>query len=250
MSLAEFRALPFWTDAYLADTDHLTDAEHGRYLLILIALWRAPEQRIPNDDAWLARKFRRSIERVRAELRPLIYEFCKTDGNWIYQKRLSREAEHLKKTSTAQSARAKSRWNKETNPPSGNAARHPPGNASVPYRTDIPPYPLGEGDSDLKIDGAEKPSRAAGTNPRAVEAAADEERARARHADRIATWRQRLAEYAETGAWPSAWGAMPDAAGRKTGEFLPAELRPEFLRIVPRREKNRGAPNIAEEAKP
>lgn len=53
--MAEFPVMPFWTDAYLADTTHLTTLEHGAYLLLLFAMWRAPENRLPNDDRLLAR---------------------------------------------------------------------------------------------------------------------------------------------------------------------------------------------------
>ena len=73
--MADLPAIPLWTDAYLADCGHLGDAEHGRYLLILMHLWRAPKQRFPNDDDWLARKFGRSADSVRSEIRPLIEEF-------------------------------------------------------------------------------------------------------------------------------------------------------------------------------
>lgn len=30
--MAEFPALPLWTDAYIGDTAHLTNEEHGVYL--------------------------------------------------------------------------------------------------------------------------------------------------------------------------------------------------------------------------
>ena len=53
--VAEFPALPLWTDAYLADTTHLTYAESGMYLAILMHMWRCPGCRIPNDQEWLAR---------------------------------------------------------------------------------------------------------------------------------------------------------------------------------------------------
>jgi uncharacterized protein YdaU (DUF1376 family) len=119
--MADFPALPLWTDAYLADCDHLTDAEHGRYVLMLMHMWRAPKRRFPNDDVWLARKFRRSLEAVQTELRPLIREFFQTDGNWLFHKRLEREFQRLSAMSTKQSDRAKSRWNKEKDACRGNA---------------------------------------------------------------------------------------------------------------------------------
>lgn len=111
--MAALPFFPFATDAYMTDCEHLGDAEHGRYLLILINLWRAPRQRLPNDDDWLARRFRRSVERVRAELRPLIAEFCQNDGNWITQKRVSREFKRAMKLVKQRRAAAKARWRKE-----------------------------------------------------------------------------------------------------------------------------------------
>jgi uncharacterized protein YdaU (DUF1376 family) len=83
--VAELPFLPIATDAYLADCDHLTDAEHGPYFLMLMALWRAPGQWLPNDNKWLARKFRRSVQAIEKEYRPLIAEFCDCNGNWITQ---------------------------------------------------------------------------------------------------------------------------------------------------------------------
>ncbi len=48
--MADFPALPLFTDAYLADCSHLSDAEHGRYLRLLMLVWLSPECRVPNDD--------------------------------------------------------------------------------------------------------------------------------------------------------------------------------------------------------
>lgn len=110
--MAEFPCLPFWTDAYLADCSHLSDAEHGRYLLLLIALWRAPKQRIPNDNEWLAHRFSRSVERIIAEFRPLITEFCKSDGKWIWQDRITREFSYVAARKEKNSNRTKSAWDK------------------------------------------------------------------------------------------------------------------------------------------
>src|SRR6202007_188067 len=109
-----------------------SDAEHGRYLRILMLMWRSPDCRIPNDDQWLARKFSRPVEQVVAELRPLIVEFCQCDGNWITQKRLLKEMAFVTRTSKKQSARSKSRWEKEKSGSRGNAT---PGIAPTPTPT-------------------------------------------------------------------------------------------------------------------
>jgi len=53
--MAEFPALPIFTDAYLGDTRHLTAAQHGAYLLLLMTAWRTTECALPDDDRQLAR---------------------------------------------------------------------------------------------------------------------------------------------------------------------------------------------------
>jgi uncharacterized protein YdaU (DUF1376 family) len=138
--MAAYPALPFWTDAYMADCGHLTDAEHGRYCLLLIEMWRAPDCRLPNDLAWLARKFRRPIEKIEEDLMPLVREFCDVDGNWITQKRLRREWKYLKEQSKNQSDRAKARWEKKKGECRADAGDTPPayaasGNAPTPTPT-------------------------------------------------------------------------------------------------------------------
>lgn len=111
--MAEFPALPLWTDAYLADTGHLSVTEHGMYFLMLVQLWRAPKQRLPNDDAWLGRKFGRSVEVFVSEWKPIMQEFMQTDGNWWTQKRLSAEFAYVQQLSAKRSDAAKSMWEKK-----------------------------------------------------------------------------------------------------------------------------------------
>lgn len=131
-------AMPFFplaTDAFLADTDHLDDAERGRYVSLLIALWRAPKQRLPNDDVWLAKKFRRDVERVQAELRPLIAEFCQCDGNWITQKRLTKEFLRATKAVSQRRDAANARWLKEKQESERIAGSYGFRNALIPTHT-------------------------------------------------------------------------------------------------------------------
>lgn len=111
--MARFPAMPFFCESFLADTDHLTDAESGLYIRLLAKLWLAPRQRFPDDDAWLARKFRKTVEQVRSELRPLLVEFFKSDGGRIYHARIDKEFQHVCKVTSARRGSAKARWDKD-----------------------------------------------------------------------------------------------------------------------------------------
>jgi len=105
--MAEFPALPLWTDAYLGDTTHLTTIEHGAYLLLLIVSWRTSECRLPDDDRLLARYARCTATQWR-RLRPVLAEFFDIrDGFWT-QSRLTDEALAVKqkKDKAAQAGRA------------------------------------------------------------------------------------------------------------------------------------------------
>ncbi len=53
--MAEFPALPLFTDAYLADTRHLTTIQNGAYLLLLMMAWRSPNCALPDNDDILAK---------------------------------------------------------------------------------------------------------------------------------------------------------------------------------------------------
>jgi len=86
--VAEFPALPFFTDAYLADTRHLTTEEHGAYLLLLMCAWRTRGCCLKDDDRLLARIAGVSPTRWR-RLKPNLAEFFTVaDGLW-QQKKLS-----------------------------------------------------------------------------------------------------------------------------------------------------------------
>jgi len=106
--VAEFPSMPLWTDAYLADTGHLTTLEHGAYLLLLVTMWRAGG-RLPNDDKKLARFARLNPGQWR-RIKPTIMEFFSVADGFILQGRLTDELEFVKQKREGQSSKAKARW--------------------------------------------------------------------------------------------------------------------------------------------
>lgn len=89
--MAEFPALPLWTDAYLGDTTHLTTIEHGAYLLLLMTAWRSPDCRLPDDDRLLARYARCTAGQWK-RLRPILQPFFTVESGHWRQGRLTDEA--------------------------------------------------------------------------------------------------------------------------------------------------------------
>jgi uncharacterized protein YdaU (DUF1376 family) len=118
----ELPYFPLWTSELMAETAHLDDAEFGRYMRLLIKLWRAPDQRIPNNLQWLAKHFSRTIEQVQTELSPIIAEFFQAGQTWITHKRLSARFKQSLRTISQKSRASKSRWQKEKNRSGRNAA--------------------------------------------------------------------------------------------------------------------------------
>jgi uncharacterized protein YdaU (DUF1376 family) len=158
-TVAEFPALPLFTDAFMADCDHLTDAERGRYIHLLMVMWRSPKCRVPNDDAWLAKRFHRSIEQFQIDVRPVIAEFCNSDGNWITQKRLTREFRYVTERSQKQSERAKLRWNKGKNDAHAYAATGIAASGIAPTPTPTPTPTQRKKDTSLRSAPNGAPTR-------------------------------------------------------------------------------------------
>ena len=87
--------MPLWIGAYLADTQHLTRDEHGGYLLLLMAYWRA-RTALPDDDKRLAAIAKATSAEWR-RLRPTLAEFFTTaDGVW-WHKRVEAEIDNADK---------------------------------------------------------------------------------------------------------------------------------------------------------
>lgn len=95
--MARFPHLPLFTDAYMADTLHLTHEEHGLYLMLLMTIWRSPDCKIPNDLEWVKRRLRATDQQMENLVKNLLDEFFTTTGNHITQKRLKEEYEYVRK---------------------------------------------------------------------------------------------------------------------------------------------------------
>lgn len=161
--MAEFPALPLFTDAYLGDTTHLSTFEHGAYLLLLIVSWRSPACRVADDDILLARYTRMTRDKWR-KVRPILEPFFSiSDGFW-HQARLQDELQHLQSQKEARSkaghAGNEAKALKRNNRSAANGIRsrtQDARNSDAP--TPTPSIPLGKepnGDSDTEFWDAAK----------------------------------------------------------------------------------------------
>ena len=91
----KYPAFMFWPERYWLDAFDLTDAEHGIYLQLLIHQWNTAKCQLPNDDEWLAKKMRRTVAEVAAEVRPVLGRFFQSTGNYLYQAKLLDEFQRL-----------------------------------------------------------------------------------------------------------------------------------------------------------
>lgn len=87
--------MPFYVGDYLGDTTHLTCIEHGAYLLLLMAMWRA-DGRLPDDDVRLARHARLKQSEWR-RLRPHVIAFFDCADGQLSHPRIDRERERYER---------------------------------------------------------------------------------------------------------------------------------------------------------
>jgi len=76
---------------YMGDTLHLSRGEHGAYLLLLMAIWRAGGK-LPRDPKKLA-LLTKSTDDEWAELSPTILGFFQTKGEYLVHSRVTLELE-------------------------------------------------------------------------------------------------------------------------------------------------------------
>lgn len=152
--MAEFPALPLWTDAYIGDTAHLTNEEHGVYLRLLMFAWRSPDCCLPDDDKRLAIMVGMTDKKWRA-IRPVVASFWTVaNGVWT-QKRLTKEREFVRGKSQKNAAAAKARWGAK--PLEDNDKGHAdamPAHMPEPCQTDAPtpiPIPIDKRDTNVSL---------------------------------------------------------------------------------------------------
>jgi len=143
--MADFPALPLWTDAYLADTADLDACEHGCYLILLMIAWRRPDCALPNEMQWMQRtlnaycggrlhgnRFNRIVPRLLKR-----FFVLGTDEKWR-QKRLGKEMNFVRKRSETAKENVQKRWARaRENNNLGDTAVIPPSNTPTPTPTPI-----------------------------------------------------------------------------------------------------------------
>ena len=118
--MAEAPIKPLATDAYLADTTHLSATEHGAYLLLLMTMWRAGG-RLPNNPAKLARFARLSPTQFK-RVWPVLEGFFFEDGDQIGQGKLDDFLDAVRQKSVKASDSARAKWRKNKKRPSADAS--------------------------------------------------------------------------------------------------------------------------------
>lgn len=108
--------MPLYVSRYLGDTGHLTVAEHGAYLLLLMQYWvRGP---LPDDDRQLAIMAKTDIKVWRKGIGQTIRQFfiVRDDGR-LHQKRADAELAKADEIIQKKRAAANTRWGSDLTPP-------------------------------------------------------------------------------------------------------------------------------------
>lgn len=121
--MAEFPMFPLWTDALLADTVELNDAEFGSYLALLIAMWRNGGS-LPNDASRLAR-FARCSPRSWPGRWEVLKGYFRVENDEIVQGRLLDELDRARRRSRKGETGARAKWRKNNEAGASQASKQP-----------------------------------------------------------------------------------------------------------------------------
>lgn len=112
--------MPLYVADYLADTTHLSAAEHGAYLLLIMHYWQNGE--LPTDDRRLARIARMGTKEWN-KARPTLAEFF--DAGWKHA-RVEAEIGRANEVSDRARSKAEKRWKNNDTPDAAASPRHVP----------------------------------------------------------------------------------------------------------------------------
>jgi len=119
--------MPLWVGDYLADTQHLTMAEHGAYFLLMMAYWRNRGPLV-DDDKRLAAIVKVTPKEWKA-LRSTMAEFFQVDaGRWSHKRieaELSGADVRSEKAAAKAKAAAQARWGNSSKDAKSNAPSMP-----------------------------------------------------------------------------------------------------------------------------
>lgn len=105
--------MPFYTAEYMNDTAHLTMAEHGAYLLLIIHYWHT-EKPLPDDDKKLAQICKTTLKGFR-RIKLTVSLLFTHRGNTLVHKRIEKEIkeyyEKLDAKRLSGKLGAEKRWN-------------------------------------------------------------------------------------------------------------------------------------------
>jgi uncharacterized protein YdaU (DUF1376 family) len=116
--MAMIDVMPFDVPAYISDTQHLTQAQHGAYLLLLMAMWMSGGW-IVDDESQLARVCKTTVLGWR-KVAPGILALLESRDGKLSQKRLLKEMDealarrHRRALAGSTGGRAKALKNKRT----------------------------------------------------------------------------------------------------------------------------------------
>lgn len=154
--MSAFPSLPLFTDAFIADTGHLSAQETGAYLMLLMVAWRSPDCRLADDDDKLAR-WARVDRRTWKRLKPTVMEFWTLREGFWTQKRLTQERDIVSKRADA--ARANGKHGGRPKSLEDNEPNNPTGSRSLTQQKAPNPNPSR---SSLRSDQDSRSARARG----------------------------------------------------------------------------------------